>query len=77
MEPHPVTQWLQGGRPPIDENCALECARLADEEDWTELQIGKKYKWALQEDNFGKLNQCRTARRYIQRGRELKKRHRT
>ncbi len=77
LEPHPITQWLGGGRPPIDEEIALECARLADEDDWTESKIGNKYGWALQEDNYGKLSQCRAARRYIKRGRELKKKHRT
>jgi hypothetical protein len=73
LEEHPVCQWLKGGRPFIDEERALECARLKDEENWTEKDIGRKFGWALQQDNYGKLTQCRTARRNIRKGRELKK----
>jgi len=77
VQPHPLCHWLSGGRPPVDEDRALECARLRDEEKWSEEAIGKHFDWALQEDSYGKLSQCRTARRYIRMGRELKKKRRT
>ena len=73
VTPHPVCQWISGGRPPIDEELALECARLRDEEKWSETAIGKHFGWALQEDSWGNLTQCRTARRYVRMGRELRK----
>jgi len=76
-KPHPLCQWLKGGRPPINEERALECARLADEQGMTEVDIGKRFKWAFQEDSYGKRTQCRTARRYIQKGRQLKETGRT
>lgn len=72
IKSHPVNQWLKGGRPPIDEDRALECARLMDEDGWSEARIGNKYDWALQENDYGVFNQCRTARRYIRKGRELR-----
>ena len=77
VQPHPLCQWLSGGRPPVDEKRALECARLRDEEEWSEEAIGKHFNWALQEDSWGNLTQCRTARRYVSMGRELKKKART
>lgn len=77
VHPHPLCQWLSGGRPPVDEKRALECSRLRDEEKWSEEAIGKHFDWALQEDSWGNLTQCRTARRYVRIGRELKKKART
>lgn len=77
VHPHPLCQWLSGGRPPVGEKLALECARLRDEEKWSERAIGKHFGWALQEDSYGNLIQCRTARRYVSMGRELKKKART
>ena len=77
IQPHPVCQWLSGGRPPVDKEIALECARLRDEEEWSEKAIGKHFGWAIQEDSWGNLTQCRTARRYVSIGRELKKKVRT
>ncbi len=77
VHPHPLCQWLSGGRPPADEKRALECARLRDEEKWSEPAIGTHFGWALQEDSWGNLTQCRTARRYVRMGRELKKKART
>ncbi len=68
---HPVCQWLRGGRPSMDEDRALECARLHYEEKWSEVAIGKHFDWAIQDDSYGKPTQCRTARRYIRFGREL------
>jgi hypothetical protein len=72
LEEHPVCQWLKGGRPFVDEERALECARLKDEEHWTEKDIGEKFGWALQQDYYGKYTQCRTARRNIRKGSILK-----
>ena len=45
VKPHPVCQWLKGGRPPSDEELALECAHLKDDLDWTYCKIGKYYGW--------------------------------
>ena len=73
VHPHPLCQWLKGGRPQIDDEIALECARLKDKERWSEVMIGKKFNWAIQKDNYGHPTQCRTARRNIRRGKELKK----
>lgn len=73
VKDHPVCQWLKGGRPSIDDDVAIECARLKDEEGLTYKEIGLKYKWALQKDSYGNLNQCSSAKRYVKRGRKLRK----
>jgi len=71
IEQHPVCEWLKGGRPPVNRELAIECARLKDEQGLTLVEIGKRNGWPLQRDSYGNLNQCSTARRYIDRGREL------
>lgn len=75
VQPHPVCQWLKGGRPKADMSLAIECARLKDELGWTYRQIGKHFKWRLQNDSYGNLNQCSKARRYVKWGRELREKH--
>ena len=77
VQQHPLCQWLKGGRPQIDDEIALECARLRDKERWSEVMIGKKFGWAIQEDDYGHPTQCRTARRHVGMGRGLKKKART
>jgi len=67
---------IKDGRPyGINEEWALEVARLKYEEKRTWAEIGKKYGWRLQRDSYGKLNQCSTARYYAKRGIELRKRN--
>jgi hypothetical protein len=69
---HPVCQWLKGGRPPIDRDKAIECARLKDDLGWKYKEIGERFGWPLQSDTWGNLNQCSTARYYVKRGREFR-----
>ena len=77
VKPHPLVRWLKGGRPPMNRDRALECARFADEQGMTEVKIGKMFSWDIQDDSYGKPTQCRTARRYIRFGRDLKENQRT
>jgi len=77
IKPHEITEWLQGGRPTVDEQKAIECARLKYEEHLTYKEIGKLFSWPLQKDSYGDLNQCSTARRYVKLGKELLKRKNT
>ncbi len=72
---HPVCNWLKGGRPPADESLALECAWLKDGARWTHKEIGLHFGWPLQEDSYGNLSQCSTARHYVKWGRELRKKN--
>jgi hypothetical protein len=71
VQPHPVCQYLKGGRPKIDEGIAKECAKLKDVKGWTYKEIGQHFDWNLQRDTYGNLNQCSTAKRYVKWGREL------
>jgi hypothetical protein len=75
VKEHPVCQWLKGGRPPADESLALECVHLKDDKGWHYKEIGLHYGWPLQKDSYGNLSQCRTAGRYVQWGRELRKKY--
>ncbi len=75
IEPHPLCEWLKGGRPPADKNIAIECARLKDDEGLTYKEIGLHYDWSLQRDSYGNISQCNTARRYVKWGRELKEQY--
>lgn len=70
---HPLCKFLKGGRPLINEDRALECARLRDDLGMTNVEIGKKFGWKPQFDSHGNLSQCPTASRYVKRGRELRK----
>jgi len=71
-EPHPVCEWLKGGRPPGDKSFALECVHLKDDCGLTYKDLAARYQWPLQEDSYGNPNQCSTARRYVRWGRELR-----
>ena len=73
VEPHPICQWLKGGRAPASEELALECVRLKDDLGWTYAKIGKHFGWPLQIDSYGNRNQCSTARYYVVKGRKLRK----
>jgi hypothetical protein len=75
VEEHLLCQWLKGGRPPIDKDIAIECARLKDDLGWTYKEIGKHFDWPLQYDSYDNLSQCSTAQRYVKRGRELRKQY--
>ncbi len=75
VKPHPLSQWLKGGRPPADESLALECVHLKDDLGWTHKEIGVHYDWPLQRDSYGNLSQCSTARRYVKWGRELREQY--
>jgi len=75
VEEHPLCQWLKGGRPPIDKDITLECARLKDDIGWHYKEIGLHYGWPLQKDSYGRRNQCSTARRYVKWGRELRRKY--
>ncbi len=75
VQPHPVCQWLKGGRPPANESLAFECAALKDDEGRTYKEIGVHFGWPLQYDSYGNQNQCSTARYYVKWGRELRKKH--
>lgn len=55
-----------------DEALALTCAQLKDQ-GYTYPEIGKKLGWKLQADSYGKMTRCSTARRYVMRGRQLRK----
>jgi hypothetical protein len=66
---------IKNGRPyGINEELALEVARLKHDENRTWAEIGRKYDWPLQKDSYGNKNQCSTARYYAKRGVELRKR---
>jgi len=75
VENHPVCHWLKGGRPPIDDDIALDCVRLKDDEGLTYKEIGVHHDWPLQRDSYGNLSQCSTARYYVKWGRELRKKY--
>lgn len=75
LKKHPVCRWLKGGRPPADENIALECVHLKDDLGWYYKDIGRHYYWPLQYDSYGNLNQCSTARRYVKWGRDLREKY--
>lgn len=75
IKPHPVCQWLKGGRPPIDDDRAVECARLRDDEKRSYKEIGGRYDWPLQKDHYGNLSLCGTAKRYVERGRVLRRQY--
>lgn len=52
---------------------ALECARLKDEERQSYADIGRRFGWKLQYDDYRqRLNQCSTARHYVRGGRKLR-----
>jgi hypothetical protein len=72
VKPHPVCTRLKGGRPPVDPDIAVECARLRDDEGWTYKQIGVKFGWSLEPDSYGNLSQCNTARYYVKLGKTLR-----
>ena len=55
-----------------DEVLALTCAQLKDQ-GCTYREIGKKFGWKLQADSYDKMTRCSTARRYVIRGRQLRK----
>lgn len=68
-------QHRKGGRPrwgPVQDQIALECARLKDDEWLTEAQVASEIGFPVQEDSYGKPTQSSTARRYIKRGRQLR-----
>lgn len=75
VHPHPVCQWLKGGRPPADKSIALDCVHLKDDEGLRYKEIGLRYDWPLQSDSYGNLSQCSTARYYVKWGRDLRKKH--
>lgn len=75
VQPHPICQWLKGGRPRADESLALECVHLKDDLKMTYRQLAKHYNWPLQNDSYGTPNQCSTARSYVRWGRELRKKY--
>ena len=76
IKPHSISERLKGGRPPMDDDLAVECARLKDDEEWRYKDIGFRFGWPLQMNDYGNLSQCSTARRYVKRGRELRKEYR-
>ena len=52
---------------------ALECARLKDDERQSYADIGSRFGWKLQYDDYHqRLNQCSTARHYVREGRKLR-----
>lgn len=52
---------------------ALECARLKDDERQSYADIGRRFGWKLQYDDYRqRLNQCSTARHYVREGRKLR-----
>lgn len=75
VQPHPLCQWLKGGRPPTDEGLALECVHLKDDLGWIYKEIGLLHDWPLQKDSHDNLSQCNTARRYVKWGRELREKY--
>lgn len=75
IEPHPICDWLKGGRPSADKSLALECVHLKDNLKNTYKEIGANFGWPLQRDSYNNLNQCSTARRYVKWGRELRKKN--
>ena len=75
VKPHPICQWLKGGRPPSDQKLALECVQLKDDLGWTYCEIGEHFDWPLQYDSYGNLNQCSNARYYVKLGREIREKY--
>jgi hypothetical protein len=71
-----IEQKRKGGRPQwsleMDQK-AIECAGLKDDEDLSEIEIAEKHGFAIQKDIYGRLSASSTARRYIRRGRLLRK----
>ncbi|MFC1933313.1 hypothetical protein ACFLXU_06820 [Chloroflexota bacterium] len=72
VQPHPICQWLKGGRPPADESLALECSHFKDDLKWTYKELAEHYGWPMQNDSYGNPTQCSSARRYVKWGRELR-----
>ncbi len=70
---HPLLQIGSKMKRRINDGIAIRCAHMKDNEGYTYAQIGKKFGWALQEDSYGNLTHCSTARIYVRRGRELSK----
>ena len=70
-----IEQKRKGGRPKwgvVDDARALECTRLKDEEDLTEIEIADKFGFGKQYDSYRNLSQSSTVRRYVNRGRQLR-----
>ena len=70
-----IKQTRKGGRPrwgAVQDEKALECARLKDEEGLTVKEIAIQFNFPLQKDSHLNLSQSSTARRYVKRGRKLR-----
>lgn len=71
LEPNqPLLHTIQNMKRAIDDEVAISCA-IMKECGHTYKKIGQEFGWPLQEDNYGKLTRCSTARRYVKRGRVL------
>lgn len=67
---HPILAIGSNMKRETNEELALLCAQMK-EQGYSHKQIGEKFGWALQEDSYGNLTRCSTARRYVKRGRAL------
>ena len=68
-------QHRKGGRPrwgPVQDQIALECARLKDDKWLKEVDVANEFGFSVQKDCYDKPTQSSTARRYIKRGRQLR-----
>jgi hypothetical protein len=69
---HPLFQIVTKIKRGISTDMAVACAEMKDQ-GHTYREIANKFGWALQLNEYGKPVRSSTARRYVQRGRRLKK----
>ena len=67
---HPLLDIASNIKRKRSESKALLCAQLKDQ-GYTDVQLGKKFEWALQVNEYNEETRCSTARRYIELGRQL------
>lgn len=71
---HPLLAIARGIKRGMDDDTAVEAA-IMKEEGATYLQIGERYGWSIQENEYERPSRCQTARRYVKRGRSLGETH--
>ena len=68
---HPIWGIAYTAKREIDNSLAVRCAQMKYFEKYTYKEIGEEFGWPLQRNEYGKLNRCSKAQRYVRRGREI------
>jgi len=69
---HPLLSIASNIKRGRDDTLALHCAELKGQ-GYSYAEIGEKFGWKLQADDYVKMTRCSTAQRYVSRGRELQR----